>query len=224
MQTDVSVTSQCEASFSNAPSLRSNRYLLVCNAGYGFHAPVAQTPACNLRRSLRPMSWHNRMHSCRVWSHAGARPRQGWRGQIMIVSSAVARRGMPFFGSLFGDEGRAALAGRGDARGSPAAADCRDQRSSDRHRHRVRRRLRATAAATVPAASPAKCARHRKPSQRKWSTRSSARVPKSGPSPPARWGVSIGTLLPSLVDRVMLRRSNELKGESGGEDDESAKR
>jgi NAD(P)-dependent dehydrogenase (short-subunit alcohol dehydrogenase family) len=72
---------------------------LVCNAGYGIargvadstHEDVARMFATNVYGTLDPIR-------AAVPIMRKQEPRDGYRGQIMIVSSAAARRGLPFFG------------------------------------------------------------------------------------------------------------------------------
>ena len=79
---------------------RFGRVDVLCpNAGYGLSRPTwEQTPA-EVRRmfATNVHGTHDLIH------HAVPRmleqtPVGGWRGQILIVSSAAARRGLPFFG------------------------------------------------------------------------------------------------------------------------------
>jgi short-subunit dehydrogenase len=151
-------------------------------------------------------------------------PRQGWRGQIMIVSSAVARRGLPFFGAYSATKAAQlslAEAMRVEARPRQIAVtsvhpigtdtefgDVSARNSGGNRPGRILGEMRQTSQAVAKKMVHAII----RPRPEVW------------PFAPARWGVSIGTLLPRLVDRVMLKRSDELKGDGGGEGDKSAKR
>lgn len=73
--------------------------VLVCNAGYGEMKPILETDA----QALKAMFATNVLGTTECIRAAVPRmlqqePKSGIRGQIMIVSSGAARRGLPFFG------------------------------------------------------------------------------------------------------------------------------
>ncbi len=71
---------------------------LVCNAGYGFPRPFAEMSRCEIEKIFQT-NLFGTTECCRAAIPQFRRqdPRDGFRGQIMIVSSACARRGLPFF-------------------------------------------------------------------------------------------------------------------------------
>lgn len=97
---DVSDSNQCAALIEQSVQHFGRLDTLVCNAGYGlvrrvhemtdnefdaiWRTNVVGTTAC--MRAAVPYLRRNEIVG-------------GWRGQILIVSSAAARRGLPFFGA-----------------------------------------------------------------------------------------------------------------------------
>jgi short-subunit dehydrogenase len=99
MPCDVSDPAQCESFVARAAEHFGRLDTLVCNAGYGMIREAADTSHDEMRRMfetnvfgtidcLRPA----------VKLMSTQDPRDGWRGQIMIVTSAAARRGVPYLG------------------------------------------------------------------------------------------------------------------------------
>lgn len=72
---------------------------LVCNAGYGLYRPVANTSIEETRQIFNTNVYGTTdcIHFAMPVIQRQER-RDGYRGQIMIVSSVVARRGVPFLG------------------------------------------------------------------------------------------------------------------------------
>lgn len=98
--TDVAVQSECQRLVEMTMQRYGRIDTLVCNAGYGFLAPVTDTT----RQQFEAIFATNVLGTSDCISAVMPQmrkqePRGGWRGQIMIVSSAVARRGLPFFGA-----------------------------------------------------------------------------------------------------------------------------
>ena len=107
---------------------------LVCNAGYGLLRPVAETSPREMAEIFQTNVFGT-LDCVRpaVVVMKRQEPRVGWRGQVVIVSSAVARRGLPYFGDLFGHQGRPAFTGRGHARGAARLLHRGHQRPPHRH-------------------------------------------------------------------------------------------
>jgi short-subunit dehydrogenase len=99
VKSDVSRTEDCQMLIARALEQFGRIDTLVCNAGYGMARAVAETSGeemcaifktnvfgtTDCIRAAVPIM--EKQEIC-----------QGYRGQIMIVSSAAARRGLPFFG------------------------------------------------------------------------------------------------------------------------------
>jgi short-subunit dehydrogenase len=97
---DVSQPEQCERLIASAVKRFGRIDTLVCNAGYGRVRTVIDTSAAEMRaifatnvfgttdciRAAAPVMQLQEL-------------RDGVRGQVMIVSSAAGRRGLPYFGS-----------------------------------------------------------------------------------------------------------------------------
>ena len=102
VQTDVSRPEDCEDLVRRALDRFGRIDTLVCNAGYGVIRPVAKTSPEEMTQIFRTNVFGTAdCVRAAVPVMAGREPRDdsGWRGQIVIVSSAVARRGLPFFGA-----------------------------------------------------------------------------------------------------------------------------
>jgi len=97
---DVSNPADCERLVLESVKHFGRLDTLVCNAGYGFLSTVAQTPADRMREIFQTNVFGTT--DCifaAVPIMKRQEPRDGFRGQLMIVSSAVARRAIPFFGA-----------------------------------------------------------------------------------------------------------------------------
>lgn len=73
---------------------------LVCNAGYGIGRAVHETSTHEMREifATNVFGTHECIrHAVPIMREQTAR--DGWRGQVMIVSSAAARRGLVYFGA-----------------------------------------------------------------------------------------------------------------------------
>ena len=100
VRTDVSDPAQCQHLIRASVERFGRIDTLVCNAGYGLIRPVADTSAEDILRLVR-----TNLIGTTECSRAALRwmPsqqfREGLRGQIVVVSSAAARRGLPDFGA-----------------------------------------------------------------------------------------------------------------------------
>lgn len=99
IQTDVGERDQCEMLIQRAVESFGRIDTLVCNAGYGILRPVASSSPDEIQRMFQTNVFGTT--DC-IRAAAPIMRKQellsGWRGQMMIVSSAVARRGLPCFG------------------------------------------------------------------------------------------------------------------------------
>jgi len=96
---DVAIPEQCEQLIAKAIEHFGRIDTLVCNAGYGMVRTVAQTSS----QEMRDMFATNVFGTVDCVRPAVAAMKKqnvadGWRGQIMIVTSSAARRGLPYFG------------------------------------------------------------------------------------------------------------------------------
>jgi short-subunit dehydrogenase len=100
VKADVSREEDCQALIESTVNHFGRLDTLVCNAGYGLLKPVYETSTKEMQdifqtnvfgttdciRAAVPILQKQEIHN-------------GWRGQIMIVSSAAGRRGLPYFGA-----------------------------------------------------------------------------------------------------------------------------
>src|SRR6185437_2394473 len=99
LQADVAKPEDCENFVRRAAEHFGRIDTLVCNAGYGSVRTVAETTHDEMRRMFETNVFGTTdcIHAA-VPIMRKQDLRDGWRGQIMIVSSAAAKRGLPFFG------------------------------------------------------------------------------------------------------------------------------
>lgn len=100
VRADVSRRDDCEQLIARAVERLGRIDTLVCNAGYGILNAVHATSAEQFEQIFRTNVFGT------IDCIRAAVPimlkqslRDGWRGQVMIVSSAAARRGLPFVGA-----------------------------------------------------------------------------------------------------------------------------
>lgn len=99
VRADVSQAADCESLIAKTIESFGRIDTLVCNAGYGMARSVAETSREEFERMFATnVSGTVDCIRAAVPIMARQQLRDGWRGQIMIVSSAAARRGLPFFG------------------------------------------------------------------------------------------------------------------------------
>ncbi len=96
---DVSRTNDCRNLIERTVERFGRIDTLVCNAGFGIYQQVARTTPEQAREifATNVFGTTDAIHFA-LPIIAGQERRDGIRGQIMIVSSCVARRGVPFIG------------------------------------------------------------------------------------------------------------------------------
>jgi short-subunit dehydrogenase len=99
VRADVAKPSEC-AMFVLAAAEKFGRIdTLICNAGYGFVRAVAETTHEEMAQIFETNVFGTTDVIRAAVPMMKRQPlRDDWRGQIMIVSSAAARRGLPYFG------------------------------------------------------------------------------------------------------------------------------
>jgi short-subunit dehydrogenase len=100
VKADVSREEDCHALIESAVDRFGRLDTLVCNAGYGILRPVYETSAKEMQ-DIFQTNVFGTADCIRAAVPILRRQeiRNGWRGQIIIVSSAAGRRGIPFFGA-----------------------------------------------------------------------------------------------------------------------------
>jgi short-subunit dehydrogenase len=97
---DVSQSSGCERVVQQSIDHFGRIDTLVCNAGYGLLRSVAETTTQEMDQIFRTNVFGTTECIRFAVPHLSKQdPQAGYRGQIMIVSSAAARRGLPYFGA-----------------------------------------------------------------------------------------------------------------------------
>ena len=100
VECNVADVEQCRMLVERAASWAGRLDTVVCNAGYGCCKPVARTTPAEMREifATNLLGTTDVIHY--ALSHMQAQAlRDGWRGQIVIVTSVVARRGPPYYGA-----------------------------------------------------------------------------------------------------------------------------
>jgi short-subunit dehydrogenase len=212
---DVAELEQCRMLVERAVGRFGRIDTLVCNAGFGFCKPVAATTPGEMREILAT----NVLGTTDLIHHgvpvmANQAIRDGWRGQVVIVTSAAGRRGLPYFGAYaatkFAQLGiaealrvelapaRVAVTSVHPMGTSTEFFDVAQSRGGSRmpkaHRLEVRQAPERVARAMVRGIA--------KP------------VPEVWPVGWARYALGVAVLMPGLVDRVMGKYRAELEREN----------
>lgn len=218
---DVSIPVDCQRLITATIDRFGRIDTLVCNAGYGLIRPVAETSAED-ERQIFQTNVFGTTECIRAALPVMQRqePRDGWRGQIMIVSSAAARRGLPFFGTYSAT--KAAQLSLAEA----LRVELKPQRIAVTSVHPVGTETDffTTAGAQseyqMPTRSTGEIRQSAQTVARKMVRGIMRPRPEVWPLGPSRWGLSFATLFPGMTDRVMgrargqLERANAAKGAS----------
>ena len=211
VQADVSKQEDCLRLIETAQQTLGRIDTLVCNAGYGFYSTVRDTPPERLREIFATNVFGTT--DCLQAACPGMlrQPlRDGYRGQMMIVSSFVARRAVPCLGPYSAT--KAAQLSIAEA----MRVELRDQRIAVTTVHPIMTRTEFGTASeqlgdlTLPrdGDSMTQTVEHvvgrmvqaiQKPRPEVW------------PSRPSRWVAGFGALLPGLMDRGMLKYFHNLQ-------------
>jgi short-subunit dehydrogenase len=208
LQIDVSDPSQCELLVSRTVEHFGQLDTLVCNAGYGVLRAVAESGADETLRMFQTNVFGTTdCIRAAVPVMRGQSPESGWRGQVMIVSSAVARRGLPYYGVYSAT--KAAQLSLAEA----MRVELKQDRIAVTSVHPI-------GTETEFGEAGRKAGKHGLEIQKiNGEVRQSAETvakrmvaaierprPEVWPFAPSRWMVSVGTLIPGVVDRIMGKR------------------
>jgi NADP-dependent 3-hydroxy acid dehydrogenase YdfG len=208
VQCDVSDRAQCESLVLRAAEHFGRIDTLVCNAGYGVLRRVVEAGAEEVEQLFRTNVFGTT--DCvrpAVPVMRGQDVRGGWRGQVMIVSSVVARRALPLYGVYSAT--KAAQLSLAEA----LRVELRADRIAVTSVHPVGTDTEFGDAARM--AANHNLAIQKVPGEVQQTAETVARRmiraiesprPEVWPFAPARWAVSVGTLLPGFVDRVLGKR------------------
>ena len=207
LQTDVSVRQECEGLVGQTVERFGRIDTLVCNAGYGILRPVAETTPEQMQEIFQTNVFGTADCVRAAVPHMLAQDTVGpWGGQVMVVSSAVARRAIPYFGAYSATKAAQlslAEAMRVELRPRRIAVtsvhpigtdtefgDAAERRAGGGRIARIPGEWRQTAQ-DVALAMVRAIERPR---------------PEVWPAGPTRWALGLAALAPRLVDRVMARR------------------
>jgi short-subunit dehydrogenase len=201
---DVARPQQCQRLIDAAVGRYGRIDTLVCNAGYGMARPVVQTSSDEVR-AMFETNVFGTIDCIRSAAAIMARqePRDGWRGQMMIVSSTAGRRGLPYFGAYSAT--KFAQLGLAES----LRVELRPQKIAVTSVHPI-----GTTTGFFKVAE--QLGGVRLPEISKWTYQQSSEqvsirmaraiaqpVGELWPADAARWGVGIGAMLPGVVDWVM---------------------
>jgi NADP-dependent 3-hydroxy acid dehydrogenase YdfG len=100
VQADVADPTACASLIARASEEFGRIDTLVCNAGFGLGRSVAQTSHEQWQQIIATNVFGTTdCIEAAVPIMQAQALRDGWRGQVMIVSSSIARRGIPFMGA-----------------------------------------------------------------------------------------------------------------------------
>lgn len=208
LRTDVSDRAQCEALVRQAVDHFGRLDTLVCNAGYGVLRPVAESGADEILQMFRTNVFGTTdCVRAAVPVMRGQELQGGWRGQLMIVSSVVARRGLPLYGVYSAT--KAAQLSLAEA----LRVELRNDRIAVSSVHPIGTDTEFGDAARTAAGH--NLAIKQTPGEHQQSAETvAARMlraienprPEVWPFRPSRWAVSVATLMPGLADRVLAKR------------------
>jgi short-subunit dehydrogenase len=215
IRADVAIEADCERLVRESAERFGRIDTLVCNAGYGFLSTVAQTSAECMRAIFQTNVFGTtNCISAAVPIMKRQEPRDGWRGQLMIVSSAVARRAIPFFGAYSATKAAQlslAEALRVELKTKRIAVSSVHPIGTSTDFFEVSAKLSGRRSARIPGEiiqTPEQVAaamRHAIERPR----------PEVWPFRLARIGLGLSALVPGLTDRVLSRRGSQMSGEDG---------
>jgi short-subunit dehydrogenase len=207
--TDVADPRQCVALIERTHARFGRIDTLVCNAGYGVLRPVAESSADEITQMFRTNVFGTTdcIRAAVPVMKAQQPQRDGYRGQVMIVSSIVARRGLPFYGVYSAT--KAAQLSLAEA----MRVELREVRIAVTSVHPIGTETEFGAAARKAGGTRLGIRAIRgeiRQSARTVAERMTDAIerprPEVWPFQPSRWAVSLGTLAPRLVDRMMSKR------------------
>jgi short-subunit dehydrogenase len=207
LRTDVSVRGECEALVARTHERFGRIDTLVCNAGYGILRPVHETTPRQMQEIFQTNVFGTADCVRAAVPHMlRQEPRGAWRGQVVFVSSAAARRALPFFGAYSAT--KAAQLSLAEA----MRIELRPQRVAVTTVHPIGTDTEFGDAAFARAGG-GRIARVHGEFRQSAETVAWAMVhaierprPEVWPARPTRWALAAAVLMPRLVDRVMARR------------------
>ena len=201
---DVSRPDQCERLIAASVARFGRIDTLVCNAGYGMVRTVVGTSADEMRAMFATNVFGT--IDC-IRAAAPVMEKQGlvdgFRGQMMIVSSAAARRGLPYFGSYSAT--KSAQLGFAEA----LRVELKPSKIAVTSVHPVGTKTNffkeseGQGGATLPPDSSGQMVQTSEQVALRMVRAIASPVPELWPLDAARWGLGFATMVPSIVDLFM---------------------
>jgi short-subunit dehydrogenase len=215
VQTDVSSERACTELIAHAHRHFGRIDTLVCNAGYGLIKPVAETTADELR-GIMATNLAGSLDCIRptVPLMRAQAERDGYRGQIMLVSSIVARRSIPMLGAYAAT--KAAQLSLAEALRVECAVD--RIAVSSVHPIGTESEFSQSAVAGAEVARPSTMQLRKQTSEHVATVLARAirrPRPEVWPSRPSRLAASLGTAMPRLIDWLLARHLAQHRERSG---------
>jgi short-subunit dehydrogenase len=214
VQADVSKIEDCQRLIDQTDQRFGRIDTLVCNAGYGFYRTIAQTSLQETRRIFETNVFGTTdcVHFALPIIARQDLGLVNLRGQIMIVSSVVARRGIPYIGMYSATKAAQlayAEALRVELRPLRIAVTSVHPISTKTEFGKVAENLGDVVLPTPPISQTVDVVASKM-------VRAIERPrPEVWPSVPSRWAVGFGTLIPRIVDhaaskyRKQVERANQ---------------
>ncbi len=202
VRADVSKQTDCEELIAQALKFHGRIDTVVCNAGYGLAKPVSATTSEEMLRLFQTNLFGTTDIIRAVVPILSQQPlRDGYRGQIMIVSSAVARRGIPSLGAYSATKAAQlsiAEALRVELRPANIAVTSVHPVGTKTEFFDIAGEMGNT---KMPDPVPGEVRQTAETVARKMVRAIEKPRPEVWPFSPARWAISVATLVPGLVDR-----------------------
>ena len=211
VRADVSRTEDCENLIARAVERFGRIDTLVCNAGYGVAKSVVDTTPDEMRQIFATNVFGTTdCVRAAVPFIARQTERDGYRGQVMIVSSAAARRGLPFFGPYAAT--KFAQLGLSEALRVELAPQLIAVTSVHPIGTETDFFTTAQQLGTLKMGPPGAGEVRQTPSTvaRKMIRAMERPCPEVWPFRPSRWALSVATLWPSLADRIMAKYRGQM--------------
>jgi short-subunit dehydrogenase len=205
VQADVAKREDCETLIAKSIAHFARIDTLVCNAGFGLYIPVADTSPEDVRRLFETNVYGTTdcIHAAVPYMLKQER-RDGLRAQIMIVSSAAARRTPPYLG-IYGATKAAQL-----MLAEAMRVELRDSKIAVTSVHPIMTKTEfgqvaeSQSQVKIPSGGRAgsQSVEH---VARRMVAAIKHHVPEVWPSRPSRWALSFATLVPGMTDRLLRK-------------------
>jgi short-subunit dehydrogenase len=211
IRADVSVKEDCDRIIADTINHFGRIDTLVCNAGYGLAKSMVDTTAEELAAifATNVLGTTNPVHAA-IPQMQKQEVRNGWRGQIMIVSSAVARRSLPYFGAYSATKAAQLSISeslRVELKSSQIAVTSVHPAGTQTEFFDLAGR---NGGCVVPPPRKGEIRQTAETVASKMSDAIARPRPEVWPLPMVRLGISIGTFVPGLVDRALRNYRKEI--------------